>query len=86
MHSVTYRSFLYAGLVLADSVFDQHFTGKSLRFDYYHSGTAEEEHISLDRFRLEGEWPGRAFTAGLLSFSLAVDWLANTIGRYGWFS
>lgn len=43
----------------ADSAFDEHFTGRTLRWDYYHTGTAGEEHISLDRLRLEGDWPGR---------------------------
>ncbi|MCH7618767.1 MAG: peptidase M64 [Candidatus Marinimicrobia bacterium] len=38
--------------------FDEYFTGKTLRFDYYHSGIATEEHISLDGIRLEGNWPG----------------------------
>jgi len=38
--------------------FDTHFTGRSLRFDYSHTGTADEEHIALDRFRLEGPWSG----------------------------
>ena len=38
--------------------FDELFTGRTLRFDYYHSGTATEEHISLDQVRLEGPWPG----------------------------
>ncbi|MFB0517128.1 MAG: M64 family metallopeptidase [Candidatus Neomarinimicrobiota bacterium] len=38
--------------------FDNYFTGQTLRFDYYHSGTATEEHISLDQVRLEGSWPG----------------------------
>ena len=38
--------------------FDAVFTGSAMRFDYYHSGTAGEEHISLDRFRQEGDWPG----------------------------
>ena len=38
--------------------FDSLFTGKTLRFDYYHSGISSEEHISLDKLRLEGEWPG----------------------------
>jgi IgA peptidase M64/peptidase M64-like protein len=55
------------GLVLALAVatpasppagFDACFTGKTLRFDYFHSGTAKEEHVSLDGLRLEGEWPG----------------------------
>jgi len=47
-----------AGTALAGDSFDQHFTGRTLRFDYYHSGTAGEEHVSLDRLRLSGEWPG----------------------------
>ena len=42
----------------ADS-FDALFTGRTLRYDYFHTGTAGEEHISLDRIRLEGDWPGR---------------------------
>jgi len=45
--------------VWANSAFDEAFTGRTMRFDYYHSGTAGEEHISLDRLRLEGDWPGR---------------------------
>ncbi|HEX4961118.1 MAG TPA: M64 family metallopeptidase [Thermoanaerobaculia bacterium] len=53
-----------AGLLLAlaqpapASGFDAHFTGRTLRFDYFHSGTAKEEHVSFDGLRLEGEWPG----------------------------
>ncbi|MBA7476131.1 hypothetical protein ES707_11510 [subsurface metagenome] len=38
--------------------FDTYFTGQTLRFDYHHSGTATEEHISLDQVRLEVPWPG----------------------------
>jgi len=38
--------------------FEACFTGRTLRFDYYHSGTATEEHISPDRCRLEGPWAG----------------------------
>jgi hypothetical protein len=38
--------------------FDQRFTGRTLRFDYHHSGTSTAEHVGLDRLRLEGEWPG----------------------------
>lgn len=50
---------LVGGSTSSDSGFDEIFTGRTLRWDYYHSGTAGEEHISLDRLRLEGEWPGR---------------------------
>lgn len=38
--------------------FNDDFSGATLRVDYYHSGTAVEEHISLDRLRVEGPWPG----------------------------
>jgi hypothetical protein len=50
-----------AGPALAgsdQSSFDEHFTGQTMRLDYTHAGTATEEHISLDAFRIEGEWPG----------------------------
>jgi hypothetical protein len=42
----------------AQSSFDQLFTGRTLRFDYFHGGTSTEEHVSLGGLRLEGEWPG----------------------------
>jgi len=38
--------------------FDARFTGRTLRFDYHHAGTAGEEHVAPDRFRLEGPWAG----------------------------
>lgn len=38
--------------------FDQLFTGRTLRFDYVHAGTAAEEQVCLDGFRIEGEWVG----------------------------
>lgn len=40
------------------TAFDARFTGRTLRFDYHHSGDAREEHIALESLRLEGEWPG----------------------------
>ena len=49
----------FTGLLATANVdFEDAFTGRTLRFDYNHTGTAGEEHISLDRIRLEGEWPG----------------------------
>jgi len=39
-------------------IFETVFTGRTLRFDYHHSGIASEEHVSLDQLRLEGPWPG----------------------------
>jgi hypothetical protein len=47
-----------AGPNSATRGFDSWFTGQTLRFDYYHSGTAFQEAISVDQFRLEGEWAG----------------------------
>jgi hypothetical protein len=38
--------------------FDAQFTGKTLRYDYHHVGTASEEHFALDGYRIEGDWPG----------------------------
>jgi len=53
---------LSAAAVLAagplSAAFDDDFTGKTLRVDYFHSGIATEEHLSLDRARVEGDWPG----------------------------
>jgi hypothetical protein len=42
----------------ADAGFDARFTGRTLRCDYFHGGIAKEEHVSLDKLRLEGDWPG----------------------------
>ena len=33
---------------------------RTLRLDYFHSGTATEEHFALDGLALEGPWPGPA--------------------------
>jgi hypothetical protein len=32
---------------------------RTMRVDYYHTGTATEEVFSLDAVKIEGEWPGR---------------------------
>lgn len=42
----------------AGAGFDDDFTGATLRVDYHHVGTATEEHLALDRVRVEGPWPG----------------------------
>ncbi len=38
--------------------FDRFFTGATMRLDVSHTGTAGEEHLAVDRIRVEGEWPG----------------------------
>ncbi len=47
-----------ASPLVGEASFERWFTGQTLRFDYYHSGTAGREYISLDEIRLEGSWPG----------------------------
>ena len=41
-----------------DINYSDYFTDNTLRFDYYHSGIADAEYISLDELRLENKWPG----------------------------
>jgi len=39
-------------------IFNEFFTENTMRFDYFHSGVADTERVSLDELRLEGVWPG----------------------------
>jgi hypothetical protein len=43
---------------VAAANFDEIFTGRTMRLDVFHSGTAAEEHLAVDRLRVEGQWPG----------------------------
>jgi hypothetical protein len=47
-----------AAAPVAAADFDDVFTGRTLRLDAFHSGTATEEHLAVDQVRVEGEWPG----------------------------
>lgn len=38
--------------------FDDYFLDKTMRFDYFHTGTAKEEIFSPDRIVSDGTWPG----------------------------
>jgi hypothetical protein len=38
--------------------FDDAFTGATMRVDYMHCGTADEEHFARERVLIEGPWPG----------------------------
>jgi hypothetical protein len=38
--------------------FEKYFLDKTMRFDYFHSGTSEEEHFSPDRIVSDGIWSG----------------------------
>ncbi|NIR47780.1 peptidase M64 [candidate division KSB1 bacterium] len=51
---------LNVSVILAQpqSPFEQFFENKTMRVDYYHTGTATQEHISLDQVHEEGVWAG----------------------------
>lgn len=38
--------------------FEKYFQNKTMRVDYFHTGTATEEHFSIDRILSDGEWGG----------------------------
>ena len=38
--------------------FDNYFLDKTMRLDYFHSGTAAEEHFAKDRIVSDGIWSG----------------------------
>lgn len=38
--------------------FDTYFIDKTMRFDYFHSGTAKEEHFAKDQVVSDGRWAG----------------------------
>lgn len=39
-------------------IYNDYFTDNTLRFDYFHSGVADTQRVSLDELRLEGIWSG----------------------------
>ena len=43
---------------LADVTFQDYFQDTTMRFDYYHTGTATEEHFSPDQMVNDGSWAG----------------------------
>jgi hypothetical protein len=38
--------------------YDTWFLDKTMRLDYYHSGTSKEEHFAVDQIVSDGKWPG----------------------------
>ena len=49
---------LFSFQSLGDVSFDQYFKDQTMRLDYFHTGTATEEHFSLDRMVHDGPWAG----------------------------
>jgi len=64
--------------------FGQYFTGETMRVDYFHTGTATEEHFSLDRILNDGAWAGSetvlldGLNRGLYFFKI-TDTITNTL-------
>ena len=39
-------------------IFENSFLDKTMRLDFYHSGTSTEEHFAIDQIVSDGKWPG----------------------------
>lgn len=50
--------FLLALVATSTAQFGKYFENKTLRFDYYHSGSVEAEYVMPDEMALEGKWAG----------------------------
>jgi len=50
--------FVFSFLIAQNANYDNYFTNNTMRLDYYHSGIADAEYVSLDELRIENEWPG----------------------------
>jgi hypothetical protein len=46
------------GQMVQNINFKDNFDNKTMRFDYFHSGTATEEHFAIDRILNDGPWSG----------------------------
>jgi len=49
---------ILAATTIAAAQYALHFLDKTMRVDFYHTGTKGQETISLDKVYQEGEWPG----------------------------
>ena len=49
---------ILAATAIAASQYSRYFLDKTMRVDFYHTGTKGQETISLDKAYQEGEWPG----------------------------
>ena len=49
---------LVIAVPLAADTFDERFTGKTMRIDYFHTGSKGQEIVALDRVVSDGPWPG----------------------------
>ena len=77
-------SILLQAQKVANVDYDKYFTSETMRVDYFHTGTATEEHFSLDRVLNDGAWPGSRvvlldeLNRGLYFYKI-TDTLTNTL-------
>jgi len=77
-------SILLQAQKVANVDYDKYFTSATMRVDYFHTGTASEEHFSLDRVLNDGAWPGSRIVLldelnrGLYFYKI-TDTLTNTL-------
>jgi hypothetical protein len=68
----------------SNAVYNQYFSGETMRVDYFHTGTSTEEHFSPDRILYDGPWAGNQsvlldeLNRGLYFFKI-TDTLTNTL-------
>ncbi len=77
-------SILLQAQKVANVDYDKYFITATMRVDYFHTGTATEEHFSLDRVLNDGAWPGSRvvlldeLNRGLYFYKI-TDTLTNTL-------
>lgn len=63
-------------------IYDQYFTGETMRVDYFHTGTATEEHFSVDHILNDGAWAGsRSMLLDELNRGLYFFKITDTTGN-----
>jgi hypothetical protein len=55
---LTFTFLLIALMATSNAQFGKYFENKTLRIDYYHSGSVEAEYVMPDELILEGKWAG----------------------------
>lgn len=55
---LTFTILLFALVATSSAQFGKYFKNKTLRFDYYHSGSVEAEYVLPDEMTHEGKWAG----------------------------
>jgi hypothetical protein len=58
MHLIFIFIVVNSAISINAAEFNHYFKDKTMRVDYFHSGTATEEHFAIDRIVSDGAWAG----------------------------